>query len=264
MEQDELVSHIEELGLSNKESKVYLACLGLGASSVQAIADRAGIKRVTAYVILESLSALGLVAQTIKAKKTYFAPEDPLNLERLLERRANEVSEQISSFRAIFPRLVALGAVKNELPEVKFYDGVEPVRAFFEDFFTTYTGSAKEILVMSNLDEWEGFLPERSTEAIEVRRLEKGISERMLYAAKAGRVAQPVDKKTARISRFVAADKYPLTGYMGILGHCVVLISFDHGRTTGLRIRNSGMASAMKAMFEMAWDLAAVPGEAKA
>jgi len=30
-----LISHIEELGLSNKEARVYVACLSLGASAVQ-------------------------------------------------------------------------------------------------------------------------------------------------------------------------------------------------------------------------------------
>jgi len=256
MEQDELVSHIEELGLSNKESKVYLACLSLGASSVQAIADRAGIKRVTAYVILESLSALGLVSQTIKAKKTYFAPEDPLNLERLLERRANEVTEQISSFRAIFPRLVALGTVQGELPEVKFYDGAEPVRVLIEDFFTTYRGNGKEILVMSNLDEQAGFLSDKNMEAADSRRLEKGISERLIYTSKDGAAMRTGDGKQHRVSRFVAADQYPVVGRVGIIGDCVVLASFAHSRATGIRIRNSGMAAALKVMFEMAWDQA--------
>jgi sugar-specific transcriptional regulator TrmB len=49
---EELIGQIEELGLSNKEARVYVANLMLGPAGVQQIADASGIKRVTTYVIL--------------------------------------------------------------------------------------------------------------------------------------------------------------------------------------------------------------------
>src|SRR4051812_25054594 len=81
---DELIASIEDLGLSQKEARVYLANLMLGPATVQKIADQSGIKRVTTYVILESLNNLGLVSQSTKGKKTYFVAEEPSHLRRLL------------------------------------------------------------------------------------------------------------------------------------------------------------------------------------
>ena len=104
----DLVTQIEDLGLSNKETKVYLACLQLGAASVQSIADSAAIKRVTAYVILEALGALGLITRLVKAKKTYFMAEDPIKLEGLLKRRADDLVEQQANLKALLPRLIEL------------------------------------------------------------------------------------------------------------------------------------------------------------
>jgi sugar-specific transcriptional regulator TrmB len=111
-----LISHVEELGLSNKEARVYLASLGLGPASVQKIADEAGIKRVTTYVILESLVGLGLVSQTVKGKKTYFVAEDPVNLERLIERRRQELKEQKQNFDHILPELQNLKMQPKDSP----------------------------------------------------------------------------------------------------------------------------------------------------
>src|SRR6266699_2317106 len=103
MNDQQLISHVEELGLSNKEARVYLASLALGPSPVQKIADDSGIKRVTTYVILESLVGLGLVSQTSKGKKTYFIAEDPINLERLLDKREQEIQDQKHNFSQILP-----------------------------------------------------------------------------------------------------------------------------------------------------------------
>src|SRR3954466_8633839 len=108
MNNEQLISHIEDLGLSNKEGRVYVACLSIGPSPVQRIADESGIKRVTTYVILESLVGLGLVSQSIKGKKTYFIAEDPINLERLIDRRAQELKEQKQNFDVILPELQGL------------------------------------------------------------------------------------------------------------------------------------------------------------
>lgn len=101
MQEQEIISAIEELGLSNKEARVYVAALSAGASSVQRLADQSGIKRVTVYVILESLMGMGLMSQTSKGKKTYFVAEDPANLHRLVDKRQQEVSAQQQGLDAL-------------------------------------------------------------------------------------------------------------------------------------------------------------------
>ena len=50
------------LGLNEKQAKVYLALLQLGQAGVTAVAEKAGTKRPTTYLILEELR------QTLKRK----------------------------------------------------------------------------------------------------------------------------------------------------------------------------------------------------
>ncbi|OHE33815.1 MAG: hypothetical protein A3J94_16070 [Syntrophus sp. RIFOXYC2_FULL_54_9] len=59
---DELKKQLEHLGLSDKESKVYLAALELGPTPVQDISHKAHVNRATTYVMIESLSARGLMS----------------------------------------------------------------------------------------------------------------------------------------------------------------------------------------------------------
>ena len=53
---------LKELGLAEKEAKVFLASLELGSSAVQEIAKKAEINRATTYVIIEKLMKKGLMS----------------------------------------------------------------------------------------------------------------------------------------------------------------------------------------------------------
>ncbi len=81
---------LQNLGLNEKEAKVYLASLELGYASVQSIAKKADINRATAYFIIEGLMKKGLMTQIEKDKKTFFAAEDPKSLRLIIERKEQE------------------------------------------------------------------------------------------------------------------------------------------------------------------------------
>jgi sugar-specific transcriptional regulator TrmB len=261
MEVHDLVSQIEDLGLSNKEAKVYLACLGLGASSVQSIADRAGIKRVTTYVILESLAGLGLVTRSVKAKKTYFIAENPAHLESLLKKRADDLAEQVIGLKQILPQLSALRAVPKELPEVKIYDGVDAVSQLCSDFFTTEKDKRSEILQLSNIEELSLILPGRALARVNSEQARVQRRSRLLYTSEKGAIYQGEDRNKARESRFLPPDKYPISGEVAILGQSVLIISLVQSRPVGVVIRNTEMTATLKVVFEMAWELSALFNE---
>ncbi len=124
MNEQQLISRIEELGLSNKEARVYVASLRIGPSPVQRIADQSGIKRVTTYVILESLVGVGLASLSVKGKKTYFTAAAPSNLGRLIEKRNQELIDQRASLEEVLPVLNNLEIVAPELPVADLAPGV--------------------------------------------------------------------------------------------------------------------------------------------
>ena len=83
---DELKKELEHLGLSEKESRVYLAALELGPSPVQDISHKAHVNRATTYVMIEALSARGLLSTFQKGKKRFYAAESPDRLLTIVER----------------------------------------------------------------------------------------------------------------------------------------------------------------------------------
>ena len=65
---------LEAIGLTEKESVVYVALLSLGTGTAYRIAEECSVKKPTVYVILEDLRKKGLVLKVPHAKKALFAP----------------------------------------------------------------------------------------------------------------------------------------------------------------------------------------------
>lgn len=251
---EQLISHIEELGLSNKEARVYVACLTLGASPVQKIADQAGIKRVTAYVILESLVSLGLVSQSVKGKKTFFNAEEPSNLRRLLEKREQEVKEQKANFENVLPELLNLKELPKDSPNVKYYEGAEGIKAINTAMLRDYRQEGLQMVYgFSNLDQIFSFFPEFRTQTANPQRYESGVKSRIIYTCEEGPVLSATDKERNRESRWIPADAYRLNGDFNIVGDHIIILSLGGTQPLGITIDSAELAKGMKAIFDMAW-----------
>lgn len=68
---------LEYLGLTEKESVVYLSLLSLGKAHVSEIAGHARLKRPTTYIILEELRKKELVLKVPHVKKAVYSAVDP-------------------------------------------------------------------------------------------------------------------------------------------------------------------------------------------
>lgn len=250
---DQLISQIEDLGLSNKEARIYVASLVLGPSGVQTIADRSGIKRVTTYVILESLVSLGLVSQSVKGKKTLFIAEDPSNLRRLLDKREQEVKDQKVSFESILPELSSLKTLPKDSPVVKFYDTAEGIRGLFATFFDNYDGKDDTVHGISNLDNLHQFFPEVLEAKGNPSRQRNKIKSKFLYTTVRGPIYLDGDEVMNRESRFMPPENFPFKGDFNIVGEYVIMISFVAENPLAITIRSAEMAASMRAIFDLAW-----------
>lgn len=252
----EMIAQIEDLGLSNKEARVYVANLMLGPASVQQIADYAEIKRVTTYVILESLISLGLVSQTMKGKKTLFVAEDPSNLRRLLEKREQELAEQKTSFEQVLPELQSLKTLPEEAPGVKFYEGADGIKTLFSSFFSLPEYQTSDISGISNLDQVHEFFPDFEAAGGNPERLKRGIKSKLVYTSAKGPIYQQDDSDKLRVARYVPIDKYPLSGDFSIVGDHVFLLSLGGKKPIGISIHSREITKGFRAIFDMAWDKA--------
>lgn len=112
---------IKNLGISEKEARVYLAILELGDSTIKPIADRSGVKRTSIYYFIDHLVELGLVEQAIIRGRTHYKALPPHNLVSLQESRLKEIERALPEFLSIYN-------VSTKKPHISYYEGPEQMR----------------------------------------------------------------------------------------------------------------------------------------
>jgi HTH-type transcriptional regulator, sugar sensing transcriptional regulator len=137
MQKDHLTL-ITELGLSEKEARVYLAALELGTGSVADIANRASIKRTSVYNFIDRLIGLGIIIQNTTEPKTYQAVE-PKHLARIQQ-------ERLDSIKTRLPELNALTNLSQTKPRIQYFEGTTQMQHIEREVLNC----KKELLVIWN------------------------------------------------------------------------------------------------------------------
>ena len=122
---DHLVEPLKNLGLSEKEAKIYLALLQLGPSTPYQIAKKAELKRPTAYVIAEELVEKGLIVHVPgETPKKYIA--------RTPDSFFEEAESKLQKAKSVLPELRSFQKGTAEKPSIMYYEGPEGVRQAYD------------------------------------------------------------------------------------------------------------------------------------
>jgi len=126
----DIIASLEQVGLSERESRVYLALLDIGPSTTSKLIRKTGIASSKIYDVLEKLEHKGLVTHIIEKGKKRFQTVNPDKLIDLLKEKENSVID-------ILPRLKEMYLQKNEEINAEIYKGKEGIKAIFEDILKT-------------------------------------------------------------------------------------------------------------------------------
>lgn len=235
-----------ELGLAEKEAKVYLASLELGSGAVQEIAKKANINRATTYVIIEKLMKKGLMSSVEKGKKTYFQVEDPKRLLTLLEEQEEGLKRKEEEFKKYLPELETLFNIAEEKPKVRFFEGKEGLIAIREDYFKA---KDKEVLGFFAIDEEKNVFSEEERKEAFKKRIEKEIKLKVLHTS-----SERVGKKMEfTVDRFIPEDKFPLSSSFIIYDDKIGIVSLK-GKLVGVIIENREISNTFRSVFNLAWE----------
>lgn len=177
-----LEKFLEEIGLSDKEAKVYLALIGVDDDSVLGLARKTSINRTTIYPVLQSLISRGLVSETQKGVKTHYRAEPPERLESVLERRKVEIDEQVKRLGDIVPRLRSQMRGDSR-PVVKYYEGKQGVLSVLDDFIGDDATDGETIYMIYNRDLLEKRFSSEDRARYQKRRIAAGLKTVAIYSA---------------------------------------------------------------------------------
>jgi sugar-specific transcriptional regulator TrmB len=140
---EEINKVLESLGLTEKETKVYLAMLMAGEETASRISEIASLNRITAYMILKSLKEKGFCSIYEKNKVQYFKPTKPENVLGLLD-------EKKEKFNAIIPLLKHQEKQIQEKPEISLFEGKQGIASLMSILLDD-AAKKKEVLGYGNV-----------------------------------------------------------------------------------------------------------------
>lgn len=239
---------LKNLGLSEKEARVYLAVLELGPETVQNIAKKAQTNRPTTYLQIESLKQKGLMSEFLKGKKAFYSAESPGRLLSLLGALEKNLEFRKSEAQRILPMLNELFAGAGERPKVRFFEGIEGVKAMQEDFLAV---GDKKIESFTNLDKLFEMFPGYENEYTK-HRINHGVKALVIYTRKNGPVDGATAREKLREARYISPGKLPMSADITIFGNKVALITYK-AMPVSIIIEDADIAAAMRAIFYLTW-----------
>lgn len=235
---------LTDVGLTDKESDVYLSALELGPSSASDIALRSKLNRVTTYDILEKLMHKGFISTHTQKKMKIFVATDPDMVKK-------DVEQKYRALRAALPDLRRLHG-KTSHPRVLYYEGLEGVKRVYNDTLTSKT----EILNYADSKSIRTFWPEYDEEYVGQRVKKKiylrGIAPRDEY----GEVVVAHNKESFREIRLVEPTEFSFANEINIYNSKVAIISYGKDELVGMIIDSPEIADTQRAIFMMAWAFA--------
>lgn len=238
---------LQEIGLQEKEAKVYLASLELGQATVQQIAAKADIKRPTTYFIIEGLMSRGLVSSFYQGKKQYFIAENPERLMEMLQRQKQEISLREERFKTLLPQLSSINNRHKDKPVVKYYEGKEGIVSMVSEHVKTSRG--QEICSFYSRDAVESMVDSKELQQMVKDRLNQNIKARALYTWSKGELPAVSNTERVRLNE----EELPINCDVAIFDDKVRIASFKD-RVVGVVIEDKEIARAFKALYEMAWN----------
>ena len=103
-----------QAGLTEGESKTYLALLELGASTTGAIVKSSGVSRSIIYNVLERLAQKGLVSVITRERTKYFQAADPSRIMDYLEEKELKFAENRKKISELLPKLASMQKSANK------------------------------------------------------------------------------------------------------------------------------------------------------
>ncbi len=146
-----LLQLLNNAGLDDKESRVYLALLEVGQTTVQDIAKISGLKRPIIYVVLEGLIEKGFASVIPNKKIKTYQAIDPGAISAQMQTAAKNFSEMLPIFKTLANR-------GSQKPKISYFDTKEGIQKTYDEI-----NRQKNAVFVASIARLDQYFPGSST-----------------------------------------------------------------------------------------------------
>jgi sugar-specific transcriptional regulator TrmB len=241
------ITHLEKIGLKEKEAKVYIELLKEGQSIANNIAKKTNILRSSVYDYLEVLLDKGFITYAIISGKKYFQAVDPQKILDSFEEKKNAEEETL---KQIIPELTSLKNMAEKKANVEVFEGKEGMKSVMSYILKD---NPKEILIYGSSGVSHKLLP-FFMEHWHKQRIKQKIPIRIIYNSvpeTKERIKKGPSLALAKI-RFFPVKDVSLTGTI-MYNNKVLITIWNPESPLSVSIESKEISKNYKDNFEILW-----------
>jgi sugar-specific transcriptional regulator TrmB len=213
-------SILREIGLTEYETKIYLALLDLGKATSGEILNKAGLRTGKVYEILNSLKTKGLVSEIKESNVKKFLASDPKRVYDYLEEKKKTIEKQEKDFEKIIPELMKkINSTKSEVNVEVFY-GVNGMKtAYMKEFEHDKKGGTVYVMGVRGEEFYSKGYYDFFINNIYPRRIKSGVNIKKIYSEDARKYRDMYEKEAdMRFIPYESPVTILVTGTLTIIG----------------------------------------------
>ncbi len=240
---------LEEAGLTEGESKVYLALLKLGTIKTGPLAKEAEVSSSKVYKILDRLMKKGLVGHVIRGKIKYFTAMSPKRVLEYMEEKEKQLEKKKQTIKELIPQLEQEQLTKET--QAVIFDGFKACTNFFRSIIDDLRKDETYYVIGAGYGDVPGL--REFFHQHHMRRAKKGIKLKMLANFDTKQNIEPPTKKKAEI-RYL--PQYLITNMEIVFYKNKVFIVLWTKQPTGFLIKNEEAIKSFQSYFNAFWKIA--------
>jgi len=266
-----LAETLQKFGMTERESKVYLAMLERTEMTAAEIHRVSGVMRTKTYETLEHMVSKGFCNERVENKRRYFHAIRPSELKATLQERwkkEHEWKKQASEdvFGALDERFI------NQNGQVRSFDFIEVIRSrgqIHRRYLEHIIASRKEVLTF-NRSPYACVAPEVLKEQEKAGRnnLERGVMTRSICMMEGEYwtwLKDHVSRMGSTGEEFRVAERLPMKMFIFDREKVMLALPAIPGQTetdfTMLIVQDEGFTESCLTLFDFHWERALTPAE---
>jgi sugar-specific transcriptional regulator TrmB len=250
---------LSQIGLTEKETRVYIELLKWGPQPVSVIAKKAKLNRSSSYELLTSLEKKGILSSFKKNKVKCFAANDPNCLISYLDSRTRNLEYQRMEILSSIPKFRELSSTFDfKKPVVSIFEGIEGVKHVLYDTSKTHD-KILTYLCTDKFLKWgnKSFLEDYKDYRFINRNNDlRGISIICPEVKKFFGTCFSINEENSTEILYINPQKNEdfFENEISIYDNKIAIMHPEQGNEYGIIIESQEIASTNKIIFEMVWN----------
>lgn len=242
-----------QLGLSEKQAKIYRVLLGRKTARAALLSKKSGINRSNTYVLLTDLVKRGLVRELTKGQVKSFQAVEPVKLLRLAQQRQRDLEAAGRLAEEMVPELTKEWKASVGRPVVRYLEGKEGLQQVFEDI---YNPQNSEVYGCVDMEKVHEVFPDHIVKELIPKRVEYGVKAYGVLG-KSNDTEKLKEQDEAQLRETILLDKsdYPLPAEIEVYQDKVAMMSFATGEMVGVILENADFATSLESLFRRLYEL---------